>query len=62
MGDIVNLNKVRKSRQRAAKRIEAEANAIKHGRTKAERSGESTARTKADRDHAAHERDRTPEK
>jgi len=33
----VNLNKVRKTRDRAAEKARADANAVRHGRTKAER-------------------------
>jgi phage protein D len=34
---VVNLNKARKSLDRARDKAEADANAIKHGRTKAQR-------------------------
>ncbi len=37
MNEIVNLNRARKTRARAQKRVQADANAVKHGRTKAER-------------------------
>lgn len=37
MGDIVNLNRFRKSRDRAEREKEAEANRIRFGRTKAEK-------------------------
>ncbi len=37
MSDIVNLNRQRKARARAEKRRTADANAVKFGRTKAER-------------------------
>ncbi|MBI1416875.1 MAG: DUF4169 family protein [Limimaricola sp.] len=33
----INLNKVRKLRDRAEAKAQADANAVKHGRTKAER-------------------------
>ena len=33
----INLNKVRKARDRATDKAEADANAVKHGRSKAER-------------------------
>ncbi len=33
----INLNKVRKARDRSADKAEADANAVKHGRSKAER-------------------------
>ncbi|GGE24007.1 hypothetical protein GCM10011360_10640 [Primorskyibacter flagellatus] len=37
MAEIVNLNRFRKNRARAEKRAEADANAARHGQTKAER-------------------------
>ena len=37
MGDVVNLNRFRKTRDRAERAKEAEANRIKFGRTKAEK-------------------------
>lgn len=36
-GSVVNLNKARKARDRAEEKAQADANALKHGRTKAER-------------------------
>ncbi len=49
MSEIVNLNKIRKDRERTAKKAEADVNAAKHGRTKADRMAEATrdAQTKA---------------
>lgn len=44
MSRIVNLNRARKDRARTEKRSEADANAAKFGRTKAERQAEA-ART-----------------
>lgn len=37
MGDIVNLGRARKQRARSKARAQADANAVKHGETKAER-------------------------
>ena len=37
MSEIVNLNKIRKDRERTAKKLEADQNARRFGRTKAER-------------------------
>ena len=53
----VNLNRVRKARARAEQKRVAEENAVKHGRTKAERLLEATrsARAKAMLDQ--HKRD-----
>lgn len=40
MSEIVNLNKVRKDRERTAKKADADLNAAKFGRSKAERLAE----------------------
>ena len=37
MGDIINLRQVRKSRKRTEGESRAEANRLKHGRTKADK-------------------------
>jgi hypothetical protein len=47
-GNVVNLNKFRKKKQRAEKAKQADANRIKHGRTKGEKE-----REHADRERAA---------
>jgi len=47
MSEIVNLNRARKARARDEKRITADANAAKFGRTKAERISEAAASDKA---------------
>ena len=36
-GSVTNLNKARKARDRATEKAQADANALKHGRSKAER-------------------------
>jgi phage protein D len=46
-GSVTNLNKARKARDRAAEKAEADANAVKHGRTKAERLLEAARAEKA---------------
>jgi hypothetical protein len=46
---VVNLNKARKERDRATDRAWADANALKHGRTKAERLAEAAGAEKARR-------------
>ncbi len=46
---IVNLNKARKERDRAAAKAEASRNRIAHGRTKAEKTAEVAARTLSER-------------
>ncbi len=48
-GSVVNLNKARKARDRAAEKAQADANALKHGRTKAERLLEAARAEKAKR-------------
>lgn len=47
MSEIVNLNKFRKDRDRTAKKAEADLNAAKHGRTKAERMAEAARDSQA---------------
>ncbi len=39
-GKVVNLNRARKTRARVAAKAEADANALKFGRTRAERAAE----------------------
>lgn len=41
MADIVNLNKFRKSKARADKKAQADENAVKFGRSKAEKAADS---------------------
>jgi len=57
MAEPVNLNRIRKERERAQKRAEAEENALKFGRTKAERKLEAARAEKARRDLDAQKRD-----
>ena len=49
MSQPVNLNKARKARDRAAEKAQADANALRHGRTKAERLLEAAQAEKARR-------------
>lgn len=49
MGEIVNLNRARKSRAKADQRAEAAANRIAHGLTKAEKQTASLERARAAR-------------
>ena len=58
MAGVVNLNRFRKEKARAEKRAEADANAAKHGRTKAEKALDKARAAKAARDLDGHERDR----
>jgi phage protein D len=48
-GSVTNLNKARKARDRAAEKAQADANALKHGRSKAERLLEAAREDKARR-------------
>ncbi len=57
MATVVNLRAVRKSREREDKRAQGDANAIKFGRTKAEREEQAARADKARRDLDGHERE-----
>ena len=48
-GNVVSLNKARKARGRAVEKAQADANAVKHGRTKAQRLLEAAQADKARR-------------
>jgi hypothetical protein len=56
MGDVVNLKRFRKAKERAEAQARAEAKRAKHGRTKVERDETSTRKTLADRKLDAHQR------
>lgn len=47
MSSVTNLNRFRKDKARAEKRAQADANAAKHGRTKAQKLLEATRNDKA---------------
>ena len=49
MGDIVNLNRARKSRAKAAGKTVAAANRVTHGRTRTEREAADRERERAAR-------------
>jgi hypothetical protein len=57
MAEIVNLRTVKKQAARKAARSQADANAAKHGRTRAERDLEKTRAEKAARGLDAHKRE-----
>lgn len=57
MAEIVSLSRARKERDRLKKRAEADANAAKFGRTKAERAHDDRVAGKARRDLDGHQRD-----
>ena len=49
MGEIVNLNRARKSRAKASQKAEAAANRVAHGRTKVEKQAASLDQARASR-------------
>lgn len=57
MSKVINLNQIRKQRARAAKREQADQNAARHGRSKADRALDVARSDKALQDHEAHKRD-----
>lgn len=57
MAEPVNLNRYRKEKARAERRARANENAIRHGRTKAEKELEQARAEKAQRDIDQHKRD-----
>lgn len=57
MSDVVNLNKARKARDRAADKADAAVKRAKHGRSKVQRTAEEAAADRSARDLDAHKRD-----
>jgi hypothetical protein len=57
MAEIVSLSRARKARDRQKTRAEADANAVKFGRTRAEKARDEQAADKARRDLDGHRRD-----
>ena len=57
MGEVVNLRSAKKQAARKAARLAADANAARHGRTKAERELEKAQAEKAARDLDGHKRE-----
>lgn len=57
MSSPINLTRVRKEKARAANRRKADANAVKYGRTKAEKQADQAATDKARRDLDGHLRE-----
>ncbi len=57
MAEIVNLRAARKARDRATARAKGDENAVKFGRTKAEKDLEKALAEKARRDLDGHERE-----
>ncbi len=58
MSKVTNLNRFRKARARAEKRARGDENAVKHGRTRAQKALETARTEKAARDLDGHNRDR----
>ena len=58
MGEIVNLNRARKDRAKAAKTAKAATNRVAHGRTKAERMAAERERDRASNLLEGHRRDK----
>ncbi|WP_420002675.1 DUF4169 family protein [Arenibacterium sp. LLYu02] len=54
MSEIVNFNKFRKEKARADKKARADENAVKFGRTKAEKLREKIEQTRQDKQHDGH--------
>jgi hypothetical protein len=61
MGKVINLNRERKARERAAKEADAAANREKFGRTKARRKAEEAETVKLIRDLDGKKRDDPPD-
>lgn len=57
MAKVTNLNQFRKSRARDDRRVKGDENAVKFGRTKAQKRLEEARADKARRDLDGHERD-----
>jgi hypothetical protein len=57
-GKVVNLSRARKARARDDKKRQADANAARHGRSKAERQAAEAAKDRAARHLDGHERDK----
>lgn len=55
MSKVVSLSKVRKARAKADKRAQADANAVRFGRSKTEKEAEARRAEKARRDLDGHE-------
>ncbi|MEO1798682.1 MAG: DUF4169 family protein [Pseudomonadota bacterium] len=59
---VVNFNKARKARARAEKQARAQSNAVKFGRTRAQKAAEKQEAERASQRLDAHQRDEEPEK
>ena len=61
MAEIVNLNKLRKAKARAAGESRAEANRVKYGRTKAEKANDRRSEERSARLHEGRELEKKDE-
>ncbi|MCA0940991.1 DUF4169 family protein [Yangia mangrovi] len=57
MSNVINLNRVRKDRARAEKRAQADENAARHGRSKADKQREAAEAAKSARALESHKLD-----
>jgi hypothetical protein len=57
MAELINLRVVRKAKAKAETRVQADANAAKFGRSKAEKAQETARAEKAKRDLDGHQRE-----
>lgn len=57
MAEIINLNRARKARQKAAQAATAATNRLLHGRTRADREAQRIERERADRHIEGHKRE-----
>lgn len=55
MSEIVNFNKFRKEKARADKKARADENAVKFGRSKAEKSRDVIEKMRQDKQHDGHQ-------
>ena len=55
MSEIVNFNKFRKEKARADKKARADENAVKFGRTKAEKARDVIEKMRQDKQHDGHQ-------
>lgn len=58
MAEVINLNRVRKARDKAARTAQAATNRVAHGRTKAERLNADRDRDRASTTLDGHRRDK----
>lgn len=57
MSNVINLNQFRKKKARAEKRAQAGENAVRHGRSKADKALDAAQADKARDRHDAHKRE-----